>query len=277
MYRPFSESRRGFRTLFGDFFKGFGQAHELGMHLAKRDIKSAYRQTVLGLLWAFLLPLVNTITWVFLNGSGIVKVAETDIPYTAYVFSGTMLWAIFIESVNKPLLIANASKTLLTKINFPRESLILSGVYQTVFNAVIKVVLVMGVFLWMGIYPNVQILWLPVMLFSLVVTGTALGVLLSPVGMLYNDVGKSIPLIMQLFMYLTPVVFMMPESGVLRTIFTLNPLSSILMTARSVMAGTTPEYLLPALAITAGMMVLFFFTWLIYRIAMPVLIERMSA
>lgn len=263
--------------IFKEFFTGFGRAHELGMHLAVRDIKSAYRQTVLGLIWAFLLPLVNTITWVFLNGSGIVKVAETDIPYTAYVFSGTMLWAIFIEAVNKPLLIANASKTLLTKINFPRESLILSGVYQTAFNAVIKVILIIGVFLWMGIYPNWQVVWLPVMLFSLIVTGTALGVLLSPVGMLYNDVGKSIPLIMQLFMYLTPVVFMMPESGILKTIFTLNPLSSIIMTGRDVLAGSSPEFLLPALGVTAAMIVLFFFTWLIYRVAMPVLIERMSA
>ncbi len=86
--------------------------------------------------------LANTAVWLFLNASGIVRMGETVLPYPVYVFTGTMLWAIFMEAASAPLQQTTAAKPMLAKINFPREALIVSGNYQTLFNAGIKIALI---------------------------------------------------------------------------------------------------------------------------------------
>ncbi len=142
IYTPESQIRNPrvmLRTMFRDLWAG----RELAWQLAVRDIKAQYRQTALGLLWAFILPLAHTLTWIFLNASGIVTVRETALPYPVYVFTGTMLWAIFMDAVNAPLQQTMAAKQMLAKINFPREALVVSGIYQTLFNGGIKIALLL--------------------------------------------------------------------------------------------------------------------------------------
>lgn len=90
---------RMLREMLSDLWAG----RELAWRLAVRDISAQYRQAFLGLLWAFILPLANTLTWIFLQGSGVVRMGETALPYAVYVFTGTMLWAIFMEALNAPL------------------------------------------------------------------------------------------------------------------------------------------------------------------------------
>src|SRR5690606_21928118 len=117
-----------------DIWKDLLRSRELAWRLAIRDVSATYRQSFLGILWAFIIPLSNALVWILLRGTGVVSVADTGIPYSVYAFSGTMLWAIFTESLLSPLQKTLAARGLLNKINFPREGLILSGFYQTGFN-----------------------------------------------------------------------------------------------------------------------------------------------
>src|SRR5690606_15083359 len=87
-------------------------------------------------------PLANTLTWLFLRGSGVVSMGETGMPYIVYVFSGTMLWAVFMEGVQMPLQKVMGSRSMMAKVNFPREALILSSIYQSFFSSGIKFVLI---------------------------------------------------------------------------------------------------------------------------------------
>ena len=90
VYTPESSMANPFRmarAMFADLWAG----RELAWRLAVRDISAQYRRSFLGILWALILPLANTVVWLFLNGSGIVQLQETPIPYPVYVFSGTML------------------------------------------------------------------------------------------------------------------------------------------------------------------------------------------
>ena len=212
VYSPES-SIRSPRKMIRGMFADLRASMDLARQLTLRDIKSQYRQSALGILWAFIMPLANSVTWIFLNMTGIVKVSATSIPYPLYVFSGTLLWSVFMESLNAPLILTNAAKSMLSKINFPREAIILSGIYQSLFNGMIKVTLIMIVFVIFGIYPGWSLLLFPIAFFSLILTGTAIGLLLTPVGMLYTDMGRAIPLAMQFLMYLTPIVFPIPRSG----------------------------------------------------------------
>lgn len=258
-------------------FRDLAASRELAWRLAVRDISAQYRQTFLGILWAFILPLANTLAWIFLNSSGVVKIADTPLPYPAYVFTGTMLWAIFMDALNAPLQQAIAAKPMLAKLNFPREALIVSGIYQTLFNALIKIALLLGALVVVGINPGWNLLLFPLGILSLVLVGTSLGLFITPVGMLYTDIGKALPLLMQFLMYVTPVVFAMPKEGFAATLFTLNPLTPLILTSRDWLTGGTPEFLAYFVGVNLVVVGLLLVVWVVFRLAMPILIERMSA
>jgi lipopolysaccharide transport system permease protein len=251
-------------------------SRELALRLAQRDIKGQYRQAFLGILWAFFLPLANTVTWIFLSHAGIVRVAEVGLPYPVYVFIGTMLWAIFMDALNAPLQQVNAAKAMLSKLNFPREALILSGLYQTLFNASIKIFLVLVAMTIMGVWPSWTVIFFPLAITALLLVGTAIGLLLTPVGVLYSDIGRAIPLVLQFTMYVTPVVYPMPKSGWTATLFEWNPLTYLIVVARNWLTGQPTEFLAPFLGISALAFFLLIVTWMIYRISMPIMIERMG-
>lgn len=260
-----------------EMFRDLLAARELSWRLAVRDLSAQYRQAFLGFAWALILPLANTAAWIFLSSSGVVAVGETALPYPVYVFVGTMLWAIFMDAVNAPLQGVTASKMMLAKINFPREAIIVSGIYQTLFNAGIKIGLLLFTLLLLGINPGWNLLLFPFGVLSLVVVGTFIGLLITPVGVLYTDVGKVLPLLMQFLMYLTPVVFAMPREGIAATLFTLNPLTPVILTSRDWLTGGAPEFLGYFLAVNIAAILLLLVVWVVYRLAMPILIERMSA
>jgi len=260
-----------------EMLRDLAASRDLAWRLTVRDLSAQYRQTILGFFWAIILPLANTLIWIFLSRSGVVSVSDTALPYPVYVFTGTMLWAILMDAMNAPLQIATASKSMLAKINFPREALLVSGIYQALVNALIKVALLILALLALGIYPDWNVLLFPMGLLSLILVGTVIGLALTPIGLLYTDVGKAIPLLMQFMMFLTPVVFAMPKSGISATLFQLNPLTPLILTARDWLTGFTPEYLGYFVVVNGAAIALLLVFWVVFRLAMPILIERMGS
>ena len=250
---------------------------ELAWRLATRDISAQYRQSALGILWALINPLTTTAVWLFLSNSRLVQVADTGLPYPAFLFTGTLLWSILVDSLTAPLAQVNANRPLLAKINFPREALILSGIYQTLFNAAIKIGILLLVLPFLGIHPGWGGLLIPLGILAMVLTGTALGLAITPLGVLYGDIGRGIPLITQFLMYLSPVVFPLASKGWTSQIMRLNPLTPLIINARAWFTGQPPQLLGEWLLTVGCSALLLLLVWMVYRLAMPILIERMSA
>jgi len=276
VYTPDSSLANPFvmvKAMLADLWAG----RELAWRLTVRDISAQYRQTFLGILWALILPLANTVIWLYLNGAGIVVLQETDIPYPVYVFAGTMLWAIFMDSIIAPMGQTGSARGMLVKLKFPREALLLAGVYKTLFNASIKIGLLLCTLPFFDVRPGWGLALFPLGVLSLILVGTAIGLFITPVGMLYTDVGRALPLVMQFAMYATPVVFAMPASGLAAKVFAANPLTPLILTARNWLTGGTPEFLGYFLAVNAVAVLLLAVSWIGYRLSLPILIERMSA
>lgn len=266
------------RILIGEMWKDLMQGRDLAWRLAVRDFSSMYRQSILGVFWVFILPLANTLTWIFLRSSGVVSIDLPDMPYPVYVFTGTMIWSIFTESVQLPLQKVTANKSLLTKINFPREALILSSFYQLLSNSLVKVLLmVLGMAALGYNFLDVSFLLFPVAIISLVLSGMAIGLLLTPIGLLYNDIGKGLPILMQFLMYLAPVVFAVPKAGWIATFISYNPLTPLVVTTRAWITGNPTIFLQGFVLVNLGLLAVFFVAWVLYRVAMPILIEKMSS
>jgi lipopolysaccharide transport system permease protein len=213
-----------------------------------------------------------------ISGTGrVVRFGDTDIPYPVYVLVGTTLWQLFAESLNAPLNTVRASIPMLTKINFPREALIVSSFYQMLLSLLIKSVILAGIFFYFGIPLSRGLLIAPFAIFMLILLGMTIGLLLTPVGMLYTDVSSSLVIIIQVWFFLTPVVYPAPKRYPLSLIATVNPVSPVLSSSRELLTGgvvTDPmAFIVVCLLTIAGL----FIAWVFYRLAMPILIERMSA
>jgi lipopolysaccharide transport system permease protein len=249
----------------------------LARQLAKRDIKAQYRQSYLGIIWAFITPLTTAFVWIFLNSSGTIRLSDTGIPYPVYAFSGTLLWSIITEAINSPTSSTNAAKSILSKINFPKEALLISGIYKLLFNSSIKILLLVVFIFFYGVGFHWSLLLFPLAILGAILFGTTIGLFLTPMGMLYKDIGKLVSFGLKFVMYVTPVVYAIPKSGIMKTVMEWNPLTPIILTARDFAVGMPPAYLTYFLIVIASCIPLFFIALVFYRISIPILVERMSA
>lgn len=271
------QQSKGFLNLLGDMWRDLIASRNLSWRLAVRDTKGMYRQSFLGILWAFFTPLMNTLIWIFMNSTGVVSIPSTGIPYPVYVFTGTMLWSVLLESMTSPLQQTQAAQGIMTKINFPKEALIVSGIYKILFNTGIKLILILIAMLFMGVLPNVYLALFPLAMLALILCGTALGLFLTPIGMLYSDIGKALPLLMQFLMYFSPVVYVAPKSGNLATLIDWNPITPLITTSRNWLMGIPAENLFYFSIVCAAALLMLFFGWLLYRLSIPIIVERMTS
>ncbi|KAF2510797.1 ABC transporter permease [Flavobacterium zhairuonense] len=249
----------------------------LAKQLAVRDIKAQYRQSFLGILWAFITPLSTALIWIILSKSGAVQLTDTGVPYPVFVFSGTLLWSIIIESINAPMANTNAARGILSKINFPKEALILSGVYKLISNSFAKILLLLFFLIVYGVGFHTSILLFPAAFLGIIFFGTTLGLFITPIGILYNDVAKIVSMGLSFLMYATPVVYAIPKTGLLKTLMEANPLTPLLLTTRNLLFGQDIEYITYYFGIFAVCIPLFFLGLVFYRISIPIIVERMSA
>jgi lipopolysaccharide transport system permease protein len=263
--------------LLKETLKDLFGSHFLALQFAKRDINSQYRQSYLGILWLFITPLASAAIWVFLNSSGTLKIADTGIPYPIFAFSGTLIWSILLESINSPTQSTNASRNILTKINFPKEALILSGIYKLLFNSAVKILLLIALVFFFGVGFHWSLLLFPLVLLCVVVVGTAIGLFLTPIGLLYSDISRLITMGLSLLMYLTPVVYSIPETGIMKTIMTWNPFTPLVTTIRAIIVGQEPPFLEYFFILSGIGVLLLLISLVVYRISIPIIVERLSA
>lgn len=252
-------------------------SRELAWRLLVRDISAQYRQSLFGVVWAFVPPLITAVTLTYARNAGVVNIGDTDIPYLAYVMFSMALWQTFTEALMGPIQAVNSAKPMLAKINFPREAIVLAKLGEVFFNFAIKLLLIVALFLWFRIPVPWTVVLAPVALVHLVAFGTAIGLWLAPIGALYQDVTRALPLIMSPWLLLTPVVYPPPQSGVFGTIVQLNPVTPLLVTTRELATVGTVSH--PGgFWLASGLALVFLLLgWLLYRLAMPFIVERMSA
>jgi lipopolysaccharide transport system permease protein len=258
-------------------FSDLTASREFAWRIFVRDTSSEYRQSLLGYLWAFLSPLMTTVLWVFLNSHGILNVGDTGVPYPVYVMTGTILWQGLVDTMKMPLGKIVDSKAMLTKVNFPREGLILAGVYQIMFRMAFRIVLLIAVFIWFRVSVPLTILLAPLGMIMMMLFGLMVGMIITPLGVLYKDVERTLAVLTSLWFFVTPVIYPAPTHWPASLLVRVNPVSPLLMTTRELMTSGTVSQSVGFLLVSVMTMCLLFAAWVFYRLAMPHLIERMSA
>lgn len=276
IYTPDSALKKPLR-LFKDIAHDLRSSYDLTVKLALRDISAQYRQTFLGYFWAILPPILTSLVFIILNKSTVINISSSKIPYVAFVFSGTIFWQLFVDSANAPLKFVIQNKSMLTKINFPRESIILAGIIQVLFSLLIKFVLLAGILFYLKIYFDINFASFFLSTISILLFGTLFGMFLVPAGVLYTDIQQALAVVFPALMLLTPVVYAPSDTGLLAKINIYNPLTYLIMSARDSLFFHDSFYYSTCLKIAIFSLFFLFLSFIVYRVSLPHLIERMEA
>ena len=241
-----------------------------------RDTKALYRQSFLGYLWILLPPLATAAIWIFLSDQRLVTTDTGGVPVSVFVLTGTILWTAFNLSVVGMQAILSDAKSVLSKVNFPHEALVISGIGKAVLNTIVPAFVLIPILPILGVSFTSTMLLFPIGLATLILLGCAIGLLLVPLAALYSDIGRIIQLALRFGFFITPVIYALPASGTARTLLLLNPVSAPLITARAWLLGGESMSMVLFVILILSTLVLFVAT-IIFKITMPHIIERLNA
>ena len=233
--------------------KGFMQVNwrelwayrDLFLVLAWRDISVRYKQTVLGALWAILQPVMTMVvfTFIFNHMAGIES--GNGIPYPIFLYTGLLLWQYFSATVNNSAqsMVANAS--LIQKVYFPRLVIPATGATTALTDLAVASAILVVMMMYYGFFPQlVGVVIIPLQLLIATFSALGVGLFLASLNVKYRDVRYALPFFINIGLYVTPVIYpvaMLDKYPVVKMLFLcLNPMASVINSARTGLLGNSP-------------------------------------
>jgi lipopolysaccharide transport system permease protein len=229
--------------------------NELWMHrellqtFILRDIKVRYKQTVLGAAWAVIQPFFMMIVFTLFFGK-LANVYSEGIPYPLFSYTALLPWTLFAEGITRSTNSTVGNAAIMTKVYFPRLILPISAVISPLVDFCIAFVILLGLMLYYGFLPTINVVWLPAFLFLALATSLGVGLWLAALNVQYRDFQYTVPFLIQLWLFASPVVYsssVVPEPY--RWIYGLNPMVGVIDGFRWALLGTSPPDLLTVVSI----------------------------
>ena len=211
---------------------------ELLYFLTWRDIKVRYKQTVLGAAWAIIQPFFTMVVFSLFFGR-LAKMPSDGVPYPIFAYAALVPWTFFAYGLSQSSnsLVGNAN--LIKKVYFPRLVVPLSSVISGAVDFVLAFIVLVGMMLVYGIFPTINIIWLPFLLLLTFVTALGVGLWLSAMNVQFRDVRYTVPFLTQFWLFATPIAY--PSSLLSepwRTLYGINPMVGVVEGFRWALLGT---------------------------------------
>lgn len=250
-----------------DLFKELLRYKELFAFLAWRDILIRYKQTVIGVAWSVIRPLISMVVFTFVFGR-VAKLPNEGVPYGIMVFAAMLPWQYFANAMQESANSLIRSSQLISKIYFPRIILPASSVIVSAVDFLISLVLLLMLMAWYRFIPSPLILLMPVFFIPATMTALGIGFWFSALGVKYRDFYHLLPFMVQFGMYVSPVGFsssIVPERW--RFIYSLNPMVGVIDGFRWCVQGASVPLYIPGVinAFVISILVFFSGVWFFRR------------
>lgn len=230
---------------------------ELLYFLTWRDIKVRYKQTAIGAAWAIIQPLLIVLVFAVFFGL-FMGVPTEDMPFIVFFYCAMLPYMFFSNALSLSSGSLINSSNLITKIYFPRAIVPIASVAAGLVDLLITTAILVAMLPLYGARPTVGFLMLPVMLLVTLCLSMAFGILLSALTVKYRDIRHALPFVLQLWMYVTPIVYpltVVPEKW--RWLMYINPLTGVVEGIRSAVWGRPFNWAAIALSIAITALMLF--------------------
>jgi lipopolysaccharide transport system permease protein len=212
---------------------------ELVYFMVWRDVKVKYKQTLLGMAWAVIQPVMTMLVFTFVFGT-VAKVATDGIPYPVFSFAALLPWGLFEVALNQGSRSLVAHNNMVTKIYFPRLILPMSSVLAGMVDFVIAFVILIGLMFYYQISPAYEVLWtLPLFILLAIVTALGVALWLSAINVRYRDVNQALPFLTRFWLFVTPIAYSSEIiTGKWQFLYYLNPMAGVVDGFRWTLLGT---------------------------------------
>ncbi len=212
---------------------------ELVFFMVWRDVKVKYKQTMLGMAWAVIQPVMTMLVFTFLFDR-VAKLPTEGIPYPVFSFTALLPWGLFTVALNQGSRSLVAHNNMVTKIYFPRLILPMSSVFAGLVDFAIAFFILVGLMLYYQVTPAYNLLWtLPFFLLLALITALGVALWLSAINVKYRDVNHALPFLTQFWLFITPVAYSASViSEEWRILYSLNPMAGVVNGFRWALLGT---------------------------------------
>lgn len=234
--------------------------------LVWRDLLVKYKQTAIGISWAFIKAILNITILSILFGT-IFKLDSNGIQYSLIVLSGMLIWQLFSNVIADTSNCLSANVSLLSKVYFPRLILPINILILSLVDFCISFVLIILLLVWNRVVPTWNILYFPFFIMLAGLIASSLGMIIASLSVKYRDIKQLIPFILQIGMYVSPVSYLtsiVPEKW--KLYYSINPLVGIIDGFRwSLLGGTIEPYWSGIFYSVIFTVIIFYFSILIFR------------
>ena len=273
IYTPDLVQRMGWR-IWPEMVRDLVRSRELIWRLLVRDLSVRYRQSILGYTWAILPPIVMVAVFTFLARARVLTIGQTSFPYVSYALWSIGVWQLFSGSLQACTNSLTSARSLVTKINFPKEALIFSAIGQPLFDFLVRLIPVVMVFIWQGVIPTWQTLFLPFVFVTIIMLAWGFGFFLAIANLLLRDIGNALGIVLAFGTFLAPIVYPPPVDWPFVLINIFNPFSPLLIATQDLVSIGTLS--MPGAFALAWLFSLIFFLlgWRFFRMAINRIAER---
>lgn len=236
---------------------------ELLYFMVWRDIKVRYKQAVLGIAWAILLPVVNIIIFTFVFGT-LFHQNQSGVSYPLLSAAGLLPWGLFSGALMRCSMSLVGNTNLITKVYFPRLIIPISSVLSGLVDFGISALIVLGLMFYYHTPLTWNMLWLLPLTLLVVITALSVGLWLAALNVQYRDVGHIVPVLVQIWMYASPVAYSagLVTGNITRIVYGLNPMAGVIQGFRWAIMGSDPPGVLFIMSII--MVIILFVSGLFY-------------
>jgi lipopolysaccharide transport system permease protein len=213
---------------------------ELFYFLVWRDVKVRYAQSILGIGWAIIQPLVPMVIFTIVFGR-VAHISSDGLPYAMFAYAGLVPWTYFANAVTDSSASLVKEVNMLSKIYFPRLIIPLTSTLARLIDLAISFLVLVALMAWYQTTPQVSVIVLPLLILIAIMAAAGLGMWLSALAVQYRDVKYAVPFAVQFMMYAAPVVY--PSSLIpvnFRYLYAVNPLVGVIEGFRACLLGSTP-------------------------------------
>ena len=230
---------------------------ELFYFLTWRDLKIRYKQTVIGVSWVLLQPLLTMLIFSVVLGT-YAHLPSEGVPYPIFVFIGLLPWTFFSQSLARCSESIVANSSLISKIYFPRLISPMAASMAALVDFFIAIVILVGLMCYYRVIPRPETCWFPFFVVILFIFSTGVGLWLAALNVMYRDIRYVVPFVIQVGMFITPVVYPVSMvSGPGQWLLYLNPMAGLIEGFRSIILGRQPMPVLGLVMATGISLALF--------------------
>lgn len=232
------------------YWRDLWRYRELFLFLAWRDILVRYKQTLIGIAWAVLRPLLQMLALTIVFGR-VAGLQSPDAPYAVMVFAGILPWNFFANGLSDSSQSLLNNRNMVTKVYFPRLIIPCSSLVTGLVDFVIAAGILGGMMVWYGFMPSPRVILLPLFLFLAVGAALGTGLWVSALNVRYRDIRYIIPFVVQFGLLISPVGFRSEEvDGHWRLLYSANPMVGVIDGFRWSIIGGEHQLYIPGLLIS---------------------------